>query len=149
MKALRDLGLNVIKGLVSTDSTGIHNKFSITRANSFSSPAPQQLHLDDGCLIMQKGCLPHLHVICVMLMLTVLLGTIRMMSNLSAVDRAHRPQGGGPRIVGGNTPYYYQQFIEVPSCMAVIDSCAWFDVVDAFYSNLTSISLVMAFIFLP
>jgi len=34
MKALRDLGLNVVKGIVAIDSSGIHNKFSITRADT-------------------------------------------------------------------------------------------------------------------
>lgn len=34
MKALRDLGLNVVKGTVATDSSGIHNKFFITRAGT-------------------------------------------------------------------------------------------------------------------
>jgi len=34
MKSLRDLGLNVVKGTVAIDSSGIHNKFSITRADT-------------------------------------------------------------------------------------------------------------------
>lgn len=34
MKALRDLGLNVVKGIVAIDSSGIHKKFSITKAGT-------------------------------------------------------------------------------------------------------------------